>query len=233
MMIGHQRCKVILVILVVSFLYLSRLYRSAYAQSSSATVIIGRGGGWVTPPIPPGFTCAGGGEAILAPDATQKLLTGKGKTNVCYSPTAIIIHWSAQPSGHSNQMTYNALINRSLSCQYGTDDKSGASGTWQMLEMFETAIEKSSCTGTAEYNKHGINIEIAGSNFDNDSSLGSYNPPTPQQYERTLDLTCFFKAQYNLPTTQIFGHNELGVGKPDPGRNFLRKFRTDIDKRCP
>lgn len=221
----------IITLAVIGYFLLNSEVTHSESSSATETVIIGKGP--QLNPEPPSFRCDGGGNTILAPEAIFRPLTGAGKTNKCFEATAIIIHWSAQTSGHSNEATYNALKRRGLSCQYSTDSTAGPQGTWQMLEMFENKIEQSYCTGAAEYNKHGINIEIAGSNFDNEPALGPYNPPTPDQYNRTLDLVCFFKRQYNLPTSQIFGHYEVTPGKSDPGKKFLKKLRQDVENRCP
>lgn len=217
---------------------------SGAPSSATATVVIGDANPVGPPEIidNPSFNCDGA-KGIVAPGARRRLLTGGGgKTNRCYPAKAIVMHYTV--ADKSNDLTYNWFNGGApepLSCLFGVDDinyndSNQQTAAEQWLEMFDNGKkEEEYCTGTSEYNQSGISIEIAwtgrqkcvhGAEEDNSC-------PTEAQYQSTVDLVCYLLGQFNLPQTQIFGHNELNVGKPDPGAEWLAQFRKDVQAKCP
>lgn len=158
-------------------------------------------------------------NSLVVPEAARVMLTGEGRTHLCVSPEEIVIHWSESLTG--NIGTHKTLENRDLSCQFAVDETE----IWQMLEMYEDAVEVGYCTGTAEHNFKSINIELAGRAFDN-------FPPPEAELNKALELTCFLLKQYNIPQSSILGHYEISLKKEDPGVKFLVDFKRLVSERC-
>jgi len=180
------------------------------------------------------FDCGPEAGAEITVDAggfpvTQRLLVGPGRTGMCITPTKITIHWSG---GSSNDSTYETLIARGLSCQIGTAPD-GSVEQWQ--QMWEKKAELAYCTGGNE-NNYCLNNEMVGAWFIPPGSTplnSSQNVPSEEEIQSSVNTTCFMMRQYNIPSSQIFGHYQLMPGKPDPGEEFLAYFINRVNETCP
>jgi len=160
----------------------------------------------------------------------KKLLTGPGRTGYCIFPTKIVIHWSG--GWTNNDVTYNVLVERGLSCQIGTD-QDGSVQQWQ--QMWEKKAELAYCVGGNE-NNYSLNNEMVGAYFIPPGTF-SLKPeekaPSTDEIKSSVNSTCFMMKQYHIPYTQIFGHYQLHPGKTDPGVEFLNYFINEVKKQCP
>lgn len=101
-----------------------------------------------------------------------------------------------------------------------------------MLNMFEDKVERAGCA--AGYNNFAVHNEISGTGFDK-----VIQDPDHPKYEElvsstdtAMESTCWLMKTYDIPITQIFGHHEITVGKPDPGPVYMEYFRSRIKKEC-
>lgn len=69
-------------------------------------------------------------------------------------------------------------------------------------------------------NMRTIAIEITGHDFDNSDSA-----PSRQQVANVLSLVWALMQRYNIPATHVLGHNEVQLGKADPGKKFMALMR--------
>lgn len=181
------------------------------------------------------FDCGPDAGAEIMVDAGKypvmlKLLTGPGRTGYCITPTKITIHWSGGWS--SNDITYNVLVLRGLSCQIGTD-QDGSVQQWQ--QMWENKAELAYCTGGNE-NNYCLNNEMVGAYFIPPGTVSSDprdRSPSEDEIQSAVNTTCFMMKQYNIPSSQIFGHYQLMPGKIDPGEEFLAYFINRVEQQCP
>ena len=72
-----------------------------------------------------------------------------------------------------------------------------------------------------------IAIEIAGHSFDHPQFL-----PSDQKIANVIALVWALMKRYRIPATHILGHNEITLGKPDPGKKFLALIRYLIGVRA-
>lgn len=176
-----------------------------------------------SPQVYGSFACTDAGNRIVAPGATEHLLTLAKIPETrkwCITPTMIVIHWSGgYANDQGNLRTYEVLESRGVSCQFGTDTV----GVWQMLPMWEKKSLLAYCVG-GNYNNMALSNEIAGVYFDT-------NPPPENEIQMAVENTCFLMRQYNIPLSQIYGHYQLRA-KPDPGKEFLKKFIERVEKTC-
>lgn len=181
------------------------------------------------------FDCAGAGSQINPPNSTLQLLpdsVGPRPLHICFKPTEIVIHWSGGWNGVTG--TYNTLVARNLACHFATDE----STTLQMLGLWDTMVELSWCQGSSnpDHNYSGIGIEMSGLCFsksmDKDCGYGTIiTPPPPEEFNRTVELACWLKKQYQINT--IMGHYQIAA-KDDPGVEFLQNtFIPAVNQRCP
>lgn len=185
--------------------------------------------------LPPGtsFNCTDSGALVSAPNSTLKLLPDTNRIRaqqLCIVPTEIVMHWSAGVVINGAIATYNTLVSRDLACHYATDPDT----TLQMLQIWEKKVEFSACQGSP-HNDYAIGIEMSGTCFSSmpGSCYGVDNPPPEAEIQRTVDLVCWLKKQYNIKT--IIGHYEIPYsGKSDPGKDFLyQTFLPRVNTQCP
>ncbi len=160
----------------------------------------------------------------------KKLLTGPGRSGYCIIPTKITIHWSG--GWTNNDVTYNTLVERGLSCQIGTD-QDGSVQQWQ--QMWEKKAELAYCVGGNE-NNYCLNNEMVGAWFippGTSPTKPEEKSPSEAEIQSSVNSTCFMMKQYHIPYTQIFGHYELRPGKNDPGVEFLDYFINRVKQQCP
>jgi hypothetical protein len=65
-------------------------------------------------------------------------------------------------------------------------------------------------------NMRTIAIEITGYDFDN-----PHHYPSDQKIANVLSLVWAVMKRYRIPASNIMGHNEIQMGKADPGKSFL------------
>jgi len=160
----------------------------------------------------------------------KRLLTGLGRTGYCIIPTKIVIHWSGAWTDNNNTYTY--LDQVGLSCQIGTD-QNGSVEQWQ--QMWEKKAELAYCVGGNE-NNYCLNNEMVGAWFippGTSPTKPEEKSPNEDEIQSSVNSTCFMMQQYHIPYTQIFGHLELHIGKPDPGEEFLAYFINRVKQQCP
>ena len=71
-----------------------------------------------------------------------------------------------------------------------------------------------------DQNMRTIAIEIAGYDFDNPEHW-----PSEQKIANVLALVWSLMKRYGILASNILGHNEIQLGKPDPGKKFLAMIK--------
>lgn len=228
-----------------------------------------------TPPagydISPQPTTAPGGEFSSSyyreknPDGTilfsknVDFITDETLVGPYITPKMIIIHWDANEDPDKSTWlattTRNGLVGGGNSATFAV----GKDGVLQLVKMTETQVQ--STTSSTGRNDVAINIEIAGSWFDE-------TPPSEAVIEYSADLIARLLLTYpNLTIDDVRGHYQedttkeapdpeikeyhsavpvenpdgfewhapvQGVydwGKPDPGENFLVDLKERVQKR--
>jgi len=219
-------------------------------SASTATVTIG------SPPGP--ASCPSSGSDITALFATRipggyvDLLPDDARNvGECITPTMLVIHWSADGSGSgyeggNDQLWHTLGILRKLSCQFGTDTDNAV----VLMPLYENQTELPSCVGVFNgiyYNNYGVNIEMSGEWFYgvNGEYIDAegrryFNAVNPTELQITYSTACEIMKQYNIPSSQIYGHYELNptnpdgsIDKSDPGDQFLHTlFIPTIEALC-
>lgn len=69
-------------------------------------------------------------------------------------------------------------------------------------------------------NMRTIGIEIAGYDFDNPEHM-----PSEQKIANVVGLVWALMKRYGIPASHLMGHNEIQLGKSDPGKKFLALIR--------
>lgn len=69
-------------------------------------------------------------------------------------------------------------------------------------------------------NMRSLAIELAGRDLDNP---GSY--PSDQQVANTVSLVAAMMRRYQVLGSNLLGHNEIAINKPDPGKKFMALVR--------
>ncbi len=77
------------------------------------------------------------------------------------------------------------------------------------------------------YNNRSIHIEMSGHNF-NALIEGWANPEMTEAIEKTTDKTTDLVVSllwfYHIDPTNVFGHYQVGRGKPDPGNLYFEQY---------
>jgi len=183
--------------------------------------------------------CPSAGQNILVPGSKINLLKVRNK---CIRPTMVVIHWAGGGWG-TPESTINALNSNGYSCQFAI----GKTRQLQIQYLFSDVVEKAVCVGGYG---NTISIEISGQWFDDvfeNKNNSNYNELMGANglggsTKQALNVTCWVLKQYNIPITQVFGHNELNNGqtvngvrtdvKSDPGQKYINKFRQRLTKDC-
>ncbi len=76
-------------------------------------------------------------------------------------------------------------------------------------------------------NMRTISIEMTGYDFENRSHF-----PSKQQIANAISLIWALMRRYNITANNIFGHNEIQLNKPDPGKKFLAFMRFLIGAKA-
>jgi hypothetical protein len=76
-------------------------------------------------------------------------------------------------------------------------------------------------------NMRTIAIEMAGYDFENSEHF-----PSRQLIANTLSLVWALMRRYGISANHIFGHNEIQLNKPDPGKKFMGLMRYLIGARA-
>jgi hypothetical protein len=69
-------------------------------------------------------------------------------------------------------------------------------------------------------NMRTISIEMTGYDFENRPHF-----PSKQQIANTISVVWALMRRYNITANNIFGHNEIQLNKPDPGKKFMAFMR--------
>jgi hypothetical protein len=72
-------------------------------------------------------------------------------------------------------------------------------------------------------NMRTISIEMTGYDYEN-----RVNFPSKQKIANTLSVVWALMRRYNITANNIFGHNEVQLNKPDPGKKFMAFMRLLI-----
>jgi len=139
----------------------------------------------------------------------------------------IVIHHSATQRGsahsfdqyHRFQRKWPGGLGYHFVVGNGTDQGDGAIVAGPRWKIQEPGAHANS----AEYNEKGIGICLVG-NFDE-------NPPSPAQLGALRSLILKLCGEYNIPTTQVVGHNDIrrGGSTACPGKYFsIPHFRESL-----
>ena len=149
-------------------------------------------------------------------------------------PDTIILHTDAQIRDYPEKWN-------TMTTYWGLGDKKSVhfavsqDGVLQMLPMYQNRVMH--CIGTTpfyndngklmDYNRHSIQIEIGGRNF-NDIVTGDASPVMSRAIEittqKTIDLVITLMAFYNIPIENIMGHYQVNIGKTDPGNLYFEQY---------
>jgi murein DD-endopeptidase MepM/ murein hydrolase activator NlpD len=137
-------------------------------------------------------------------------------------PREIILHWDGNNEAQAlwvTAITFETLRYLGQSSHFAVDYKR----VWQMLPMYQTVVQESS--GALGYNNVSINIEMAGTNFDQPGNF-----PPESQIQLTLRLTSQLMDFYHIPYAHVVGHFERDPRgeKDDPGIGFMAIFRERL-----
>jgi murein DD-endopeptidase MepM/ murein hydrolase activator NlpD len=69
-------------------------------------------------------------------------------------------------------------------------------------------------------NMRTIAIEIAGYDFENPAHY-----PDDQKIANAVSVVCAIMKRYGIPASNLMGHNEIQLGKADPGKKFMALIR--------
>jgi len=153
-------------------------------------------------------------------------------------PQAIWWHWDGGPTPRTEDhdrvlTTWRALVGRTRNHDpVATHFSVGPNTVLQMLPMSAGVIIQGRLTndrGIGDINQAkslgGVQIETTGRWYDS-------KPPLEAQTAALVDLTIAVMKQYRVPFPRIWGHLEraAGIGKPDPGLNYLRATRVRLLK---
>lgn len=164
-------------------------------------------------------------DKIFAPDTSYK--PGNIR-NLCMTPTRIVIHWSG--AWNTAEATLATLNARGLSCQFASD----SSHSLQMLDLSNSLSEYALCVG-GNGNDGSLNIEITGTFFDEVITNQNHSryKELMNSTRRSVALTCWMLDTYHLnKNTSIFPHYDLHNGKPDPGKEYFKFFKQEVNKAC-
>jgi hypothetical protein len=76
-------------------------------------------------------------------------------------------------------------------------------------------------------NMRTIAIEMTGHDFENRTNF-----PSKQEIANTISVIWALMRRYNITANNIFGHNEIQLNKPDPGKKFMAFMRFLIGAKA-
>ncbi|GAG19324.1 unnamed protein product, partial [marine sediment metagenome] len=76
-------------------------------------------------------------------------------------------------------------------------------------------------------NMHTIAIEMSGYDFENQEHF-----PANQQIANSVSVIWAVMRRYSITANNLFGHHELQLNKPDPGKNFMGMIRYLIGAKA-
>ena len=137
-------------------------------------------------------------------------------------PLEIILHWDGNQHGRPlwlAPVTFETLSYVQQSSHFAVDYKQ----VWQLLPMYRTVVQQS--YGAQGFNWESINIEMAGTDFDQPGNL-----PPEAEVRRTLQLVSLLMDYYAIAFEHVAGHYERDPRgtKRDPGVKFLASFRERL-----
>jgi hypothetical protein len=145
----------------------------------------------------------------------------------CYAdnliqPQEIIVHWDGNQHGRAlwlAPVTFETLRFTQQSSHFAVDYKRA----WQLLPMYQTVVQQS--YGAKGYNWESINIEMAGTDFDQPP-----NQPPEDEVRRTVALVALLMDYYAISFEHVAGHFERDPSglKRDPGVKFMAQFRQRL-----
>ena len=145
----------------------------------------------------------------------------------CYAqnliqPLEIIVHWDGNRQGRElwlAPVTFQTLAFVKQSSHFAVDYKQ----IWQLLPLFGTLAQES--YGAKGYNWEAINVEMAGTDFDNPDSR-----PPEAEVARAVQLVARLMDHYRIALEHVVGHFERDPrgDKRDPGTKFLAEFREGL-----
>lgn len=142
----------------------------------------------------------------------------------CYAdnlirPRDIILHWDGNRQGRDlwvAPVTFETLQLLRQSAHFAVDYKR----VWQMLPMYQSVVQESH--GAQGYNWSAINVELAGSEFDQPGGA-----PPDSEVALAVALVSRLMDFYHIGFEYIVGHYERDPrgDKRDPGMQFMAAFR--------
>jgi hypothetical protein len=145
----------------------------------------------------------------------------------CYAqnlirPLEIILHWDGNLQARDlwvAPVTFETLALLRQSAHFAVDYKR----IWQMLPMYQTLVQESH--GAQGYNWSAINVELAGTEFDQPE-----NAPAESQVTLSVALVSQLMDFYHIAFEHVVGHYERDPRglKRDPGPLFMAGFRERL-----
>ncbi len=186
------------------------------------TVAIVAAGGLIPPtPLAPTATTSEAPAYFVPADDYHRL------PPECYAqnlirPFEIIVHWDGNRQGRAlwlAPITFETLQYTQQSSHFAVDYKR----TWQMLPMYQTLVQES--YGALGYNWAAINVEMAGTEFDQ-----AENAPPEDEVTLTVRLVSRLMDHYAIAFAHVAGHFERDPrgDKRDPGVKFMATFRDRL-----
>lgn len=119
---------------------------------------------------------------------------------------SIYIHWSGSDSTDTSTWTAEMVMNGLQGEETSSTFAVGRDAIWQMAQMKNGQVQETYAT---PWQRGAVNIEIAGQDFDN-------NPPSPEQYQKVVDLVTQLLISSNKPVSIVKPHyQEIYVWSDD------------------
>lgn len=184
-------------------------------------------------PVQPRIETADDGQRVYFGDAYKQLPEADIVDEIIV-PELIIIHTDGQtanlPRDWSTESTYHGLGE-----WYSVHFAVSQYDILQMLPMYPDGVLHGSGAAPqyndqgewVTYNNRSIHIEMSGHNF-NALIEGWANPEMTEAIEKTTDKTTDLVVSllwfYHIDPTNVFGHYQVGRGKPDPGNLYFEQY---------
>jgi hypothetical protein len=179
--------------------------------------------GGLAPPTPlaPSPTTAEA-PAYFVPLADYHLLPAECYAQNLIRPFEIIVHWDGNRQGRElwlAPITFETLQFTRQSSHFAVDYKR----IWQLLPMYATRVQES--YGAQGYNWAAINVELAGTEFDQPD-----NAPPDSEVTLAVRLVSRLMDHYAIAFAHVLGHFERDPRglKRDPGVQFMADFRERL-----